>query len=426
VPPDIRSIGDGRDQLGECPVWDDRAGELLHVDIARGRVHAWSPATGATRVEAHDGEVGAVVLRSSGEGVVVAVERELRLAAGGSTRRLAAVEAELEGTRFNDCRCDPQGRLWAGTMSRTREHGVAALYRLVAGGEIARVLAGLTISNGIGWSPAGDGMHYVDSTTQRIVTYDFDGGDGTIGEPRLLAAIDPSDGLPDGLAVDREGGVWVCLFGGGALRRYDPGARWTSSSSFRSRTPRARGSAGRTWGRCTSRARAIAWLPRSSPRSRWQVRCSHSSRGSRAYPRTASPADVTAAGSRPAPPLACRARQVAPGDARTSPGRGTGGNAPMHDHRSDAWRDAIAAPGTRMFEDQRLLLLELVVDPPAGGDRIVDLAVALGRPRASVRAAANGLVTAGLAELARGTLRASAAARAFEALWPVRLDATMR
>ena len=209
MPPDIRIAGHGRDQLGECPVWDDRAGELLHVDIARGHVHAWSPATGAARVEVHDGEVGAVVLRACGEGLVVAVERELRLAAGGTTRTLAAVESELDGTRFNDCRCDPQGRLWAGTMSRTRTHGVAALYRLDPGEEITRVLSGRTISNGIGWSPSGDSMHYVDSTTQRIVTYDFDGSDGTIGEPRVRAAIDPADGLPDGLAVDRHGGVWV-------------------------------------------------------------------------------------------------------------------------------------------------------------------------------------------------------------------------
>ena len=87
------------------------------------------------------------------------------------------------------------------------------------------MLPGRTISNGIGWSPAGDSMHYVDSTTQRIVTFDFDGSDGTICDPRVLAAIDPSDGLPDGLAVDRDGGVWVCLFGGGALRRYDSEGR---------------------------------------------------------------------------------------------------------------------------------------------------------------------------------------------------------
>ena len=96
----------------------------------------------------------------------------------------------------------------------------------------------------------------------------------------------------------------------------------------------------------------------------------------------------------------------------------------MHDHRSDAWRDAIAAPGTSAFEHQRLLLLELVVDPPAGGERIADLAVALELPRAAVRTAAAGLVRAGLAELARGRLCASAPAQAFEALWPVRLDAT--
>ena len=79
-----------------------------------------------------------------------------------------------------------------------------------------------TISNGIGWSPDGTTMYYIDSTTQRIVEFDYDLDTGELGEQRLFAEIDPTDGLPDGLTVDAEGGVWVCLFGGGRIRRYLP------------------------------------------------------------------------------------------------------------------------------------------------------------------------------------------------------------
>jgi sugar lactone lactonase YvrE len=135
---------------------------------------------------------------------------------------LAVVEEGHDDNRFNDCKCDPQGRLWAGTMSRTRTPGVAALYRLDAGGRLERVIAGTTISNGLAWSPSGDAMYFIDSTTQRIDAFDFDGATGGVADRRTLAEIDRDDGLPDGMTVDAEGGIWVCLFGGAAIRRYSP------------------------------------------------------------------------------------------------------------------------------------------------------------------------------------------------------------
>jgi sugar lactone lactonase YvrE len=221
APSAVRVALDARDQLGESPWWDADAGELVRADIVRGRVHGWAPAGGASWSFELDGEVGAVVPRAGG-GQLIALDRTLRLRdADGTLRELAHVERDLPDNRFNDCRADPQGRLWAGTMSKLRAPGTAALYRLAPGGEIERVVAGTTISNGLGWSPQGDRMYFVDSTTQRIDALDFDGATGAISERRPLATIDPADGLPDGLAVDAEGGVWLSLFGGGAIRRYD-------------------------------------------------------------------------------------------------------------------------------------------------------------------------------------------------------------
>ncbi len=225
------------DQLGEGPFWDDRTGELLRVDITAGRVHAWDPASDRVRTRAFEGEVGAVVPRAEAPGWVVAVGRTLVLceapaahteaaapteAGAAPTRPLAAVEPDRPGNRFNDCACDPQGRLWAGTMSKAREPGAAALYGLSPGGEIERVISATTISNGLGWSPAGDRMYFVDSTTQRVDVLDFDGATGAVSARRPLVQIDPRDGLPDGMAIDAEGGIWVCLFGGGAVHRYSP------------------------------------------------------------------------------------------------------------------------------------------------------------------------------------------------------------
>jgi sugar lactone lactonase YvrE len=210
------------DELGEGPFWDDRDEELLRVDITRGLVHAWSPACGEARTHAIDGEVGAVVPRADAPGWMLAVGHRLVLREEAEERVVAVVEADLDDNRFNDCKCDPQGRLWAGTMSKRRTPGTAALYRLAPGAELERVIAGTTISNGLGWSPAGDRLYFVDSTTQRIDVFDFDGATGAIADRRPFAAIDPADGLPDGLTVDAAGGVWLCLFGGGAIRRYAP------------------------------------------------------------------------------------------------------------------------------------------------------------------------------------------------------------
>jgi sugar lactone lactonase YvrE len=210
------------DHLGEGPHWDDRAGELLWVDITQGRIHAWSPPYGAVRTETFDGEISAVIPRADRPGHVLAARHSLLLRDGDAERVLATVEDHLPDNRFNDCKCDPQGRLWAGTMSKRRAAGTAALYRLSAGGEIERVIADTTLSNGLAWSPHGDTMYFIDSTTQRIDAFDFDARTGDVSDRRPLVAIDPDDGLPDGMTVDAEGGIWVCLFGGAAIRRYTP------------------------------------------------------------------------------------------------------------------------------------------------------------------------------------------------------------
>ena len=211
----------GPAQLGEGPVWDDRTDELVWVDISGRLIHRWSPTTGISTSLATAGDAGAVVLCEDG-GMMVAVECELWRVSNADEWTLIAAVDPKPGVRFNDCRADPRGRLWAGTLHRDREPRQAALYRLNPGGELTLVLPERTISNGIGWSPDGETMYYIDSTTQRVVSYDYDLDNGELGGRSDFAAIDPADGLPDGLTVDADGGVWVCLFGGAKIRRYRP------------------------------------------------------------------------------------------------------------------------------------------------------------------------------------------------------------
>ena len=143
------------------------------------------------------------------------------LGADDTERARLPVEADKPGNRINDGKADPAGRLWFGTMGKGWEPGVAALYRLDERG--LRVIAdGVTLSNGLDWDVERRRMYYVDSATQQIDVFDYDVATGAVENRRRWAAIDAADGLPDGLCLDAEGCLWLALFGGGVVRRYDP------------------------------------------------------------------------------------------------------------------------------------------------------------------------------------------------------------
>jgi sugar lactone lactonase YvrE len=107
-------------------------------------------------------------------------------------------------------------------MSLTGDTRTAALYRLDPDLSVTRVLTGMSVSNGIGWSPDGELLYHVDSPRGRIDVYDFDVAAGTLAGRRAVISVLAERGAPDGLAMDSEGGVWVALFGGAAVRRYSP------------------------------------------------------------------------------------------------------------------------------------------------------------------------------------------------------------
>jgi sugar lactone lactonase YvrE len=139
-----------------------------------------------------------------------------------SVRELAQPEAGHVDVRMNDGACDPQGRFWAGTMAYDESPGAGTLYRLELDGMCSTMLTGLTISNGIGWSPDGRTMYLSDSGAGLVEAFDFDGATGAIGGRRTLVYIDQPGMAPDGLAVDEEGDIWVALYGGWAVNRYGP------------------------------------------------------------------------------------------------------------------------------------------------------------------------------------------------------------
>jgi sugar lactone lactonase YvrE len=217
-------VVDCGNELGETPIWDEAAGLLHWVDIFAGAVWSLDPATGEASHFEHGTVVGSVVPRERG-GLVLAAGRALVATDldGNGAETLAEVEPDRPENRFNDCRVDPAGRFFGGTKVNDPDiEGRGALHRIGPDLSPAVAIADTGIANGIGWSPDGAALYFIDSPLQRIDAYEFDPATGDLGARRTVATIDPDDGLPDGLTVDAEGGIWVALVRTGTLRRYAP------------------------------------------------------------------------------------------------------------------------------------------------------------------------------------------------------------
>ncbi|GDY33332.1 SMP-30/gluconolactonase/LRE family protein [Gandjariella thermophila] len=208
-------------ELGEAPTWDVRTRTLLWVDILGSTVHRFDPARGADAVIELPQHVGAAKPRAEADGLVLNLRDGVALLDADGTRRWLAYWAR-EGVRGNDAAVDPAGRLWAGTMRDDKATGGGWLVRVAPDGQATVVLNDVTISNGIGWSPKAAVMYYVDSPTRRVDAFDYDLDSGEVHGRRPLCAVEDTEGVPDGLCVDADGGVWVAVNGGGAVRRYTP------------------------------------------------------------------------------------------------------------------------------------------------------------------------------------------------------------
>jgi sugar lactone lactonase YvrE len=210
-------------RLGEGPVWDPRSSTLRWVDIERGQVHRFDPASGVDTFFEVGEDVGTVAVRAAG-GLVLATASGLYtcLDDGGRRALLHEVGTDPPGGRFNDGKADPWGRFWAGTYL-SKPHGGGALYRLDPDHSLHRMVTGVTCSNGIGWSPDGTTMYYIDTPTGGVDAFDHDPSSGEVTNRRRLVDVDR--GQPDGMTVDADGCLWVALWNGWGVRRYAPDGR---------------------------------------------------------------------------------------------------------------------------------------------------------------------------------------------------------
>ncbi len=209
--------------LGEGLRWDARRGELLAVDILAGRVYRGGVADDGALDLIDDyvvpGTVGAIAPVEDDAGWVLATGQGFTyLSPDGLLQSI--VKVAPDGSRMNDGACDSQGRLWAGALTNDFRPGAGALYRLDQDGHVEQMLDGLTISNGLGWSPDGTTMYLADSGPRLVYAFSFDQQNGTLSKGRTFVAVAEDIGTPDGLTVDACGDIWVAIYGGGRVQRY--------------------------------------------------------------------------------------------------------------------------------------------------------------------------------------------------------------
>jgi sugar lactone lactonase YvrE len=211
---------------GEGVVWDAAARVVRFVDLEAGGLMTYDPGTGdVSRLQI--GKIAACVRPRRSGGLVVAAERTfVLLAPDGSVDGELGPVFEDHRIRFNDGGCDPAGRFWMGTMAYDETEGAGSVYRLDADGNVATVLTGVTISNGLSFAPDGRSAWYVDTPTGRVDRLEVDPATATITRRSpIVEHVEP--GHPDGIAVDAEGGVWVALWDGSGVNRYDAQGRLT-------------------------------------------------------------------------------------------------------------------------------------------------------------------------------------------------------
>jgi sugar lactone lactonase YvrE len=219
----VELVLDAQATLGEGAIWHARERRLYWVDITAGRVHAFDPSTGSDRCWELGQPVGTVVPRARG-GLMVALHHGFA-AYDPDKKELTPwsdPEEHLPRNRFNDGKCDPAGRFWAGTMSMDREPQAGSLYCLYPDGNVQVRVRNVTTSNGITWSLDQKTMYYIDTPTRRVTAFDYDVDRGEISHPRTILAVPEMNGKPDGMTIDAEGMLWIAHWDGSRVTRWDP------------------------------------------------------------------------------------------------------------------------------------------------------------------------------------------------------------
>jgi sugar lactone lactonase YvrE len=219
-------IADYQCVIGENPLWHPTEQRVYWIDIPSGRLFRYDPASGQHE-QCHAGAVaGGFAIQDDGALLLFLARGAVQRWKDGQLTTIIESIPEEANTRFNDVIADPAGRVYCGTMSDGDRPG--RLYRLDPDGRLTRVLDGILCSNGLGFTPDRRTLYYTDSVANVIYAFDYETETGALSNQRVFAHVPPHEGMPDGLTVDAEGGVWSARWGGGCAVRYTPDGREVS------------------------------------------------------------------------------------------------------------------------------------------------------------------------------------------------------
>ena len=212
-------------ELGEGPFWDSKRSRLHWVDIIGKKIISQNLDGSNIHVLEVDGNPGCVVLSDDGT-MVAGVDNQISsLDGGGNLLRVLADTNEGSGLRFNDGKCDPSGRFWVGSMDRKEKNKLGSLYSWNSIEGLVNREQGVTVSNGMGWSPDNSLFYYIDSPTREVSVYDFDLSTGSINNKRRFIGFSEEDGFPDGMTIDNEGRLWIAFWGGSKIMCVNPDSK---------------------------------------------------------------------------------------------------------------------------------------------------------------------------------------------------------
>ena len=219
---DVELVLDAKAVLGEGSLWNPKEKVLYWVDIEGHKLHIYDPLTRQDRIFPVGARIGTVVPLEEG-GVLVALQNGIhRMDTRSGELSFLLNPIQDPQIRFNDGKCDPTGRFWVGTMELNVKENAAVLYRIDKEKKVEQVLDKLTISNGIIWSLDQKTMYFIDTPTGVVQAFDFEKESGKISNGRKIIQIPSAEGHPDGMTIDEEGKLWVALYGGAAVGRWDP------------------------------------------------------------------------------------------------------------------------------------------------------------------------------------------------------------
>lgn len=209
--------------LGEGPVWNPLDNRIYWIDIVKGKIHSNDITGSNPHTLATEDMIGSFAFCEDGR-MIAALQKGLVFIdpQTGQQEMIGDPESHLPMNRFNDGKCDPAGRFWAGTLPLSEDHPGGSLYRVDRDLSIHKLFGDVTISNGLCWSHDHQFFYFIDTPALRVDRFDYDNKSGSLANRQTILHIDPKDGYPDGMTIDKEGMLWIAHWGGWQVTRWDP------------------------------------------------------------------------------------------------------------------------------------------------------------------------------------------------------------